>query len=222
MRTAPAIVLIAAFAALSSIGDTSAAGNVVAVPPAEYRPTLVVPKAAAALRRAGRAGVPRSRCRHPARPSANRSRRRTRSAPSSVGWAGPHRSRAVRSRSAIRASCRPRRARSCSPTSRGRRCPTAAAPPASRSPRRAPRRCGCRCRCPRHIPISRCASSATRRARQASRARIRRTRSPRPRRARCVLVAGARRRHGDDRGARGRRRVLRRPRCSRSGRCRTS
>jgi hypothetical protein len=49
MRTAPAIVLITAFAALSSIGDTFAAGNIVAVPPAEYRPTAVVPKAAAAL-----------------------------------------------------------------------------------------------------------------------------------------------------------------------------
>ena len=49
MRTAPAIALITAFAALSSIGDTPAAGNIVAVPPAEYRPTQAAPKAAAAL-----------------------------------------------------------------------------------------------------------------------------------------------------------------------------
>ena len=49
MRTVPAIVLVAALAALSSIGDTSAAGNILAVPPAEYRPTLVVPKATPAL-----------------------------------------------------------------------------------------------------------------------------------------------------------------------------
>ncbi len=48
MRTVPAIVFVT-FGALSSIGDTSAAGNIVAVPPAEYRPTAVVPKAAAAL-----------------------------------------------------------------------------------------------------------------------------------------------------------------------------
>ena len=49
MRTTPAIVLVAAFAALSSIGDTSAARNVVAVPPADYRPAQVAPKAAAML-----------------------------------------------------------------------------------------------------------------------------------------------------------------------------
>jgi hypothetical protein len=49
MRMPPAIVLVAAFAALSSIGDTSAARNVVAVPPADYRPAQVVPKAAAML-----------------------------------------------------------------------------------------------------------------------------------------------------------------------------
>jgi hypothetical protein len=49
MRKASAIALIAAFAALSSIDDASAAGNVVAVPPATYRPTTVVPKAAPGL-----------------------------------------------------------------------------------------------------------------------------------------------------------------------------
>lgn len=48
MRTVPAIVFVT-FGALSSIGDTSAAGNIVAVPPAEYRPTAVVAKAAAVL-----------------------------------------------------------------------------------------------------------------------------------------------------------------------------
>src|SRR5512139_3002199 len=49
MRKAPAIALFTAFAALSSIGDTLAAGNVIAVPPATYRPTVAVPKAATGL-----------------------------------------------------------------------------------------------------------------------------------------------------------------------------
>jgi len=49
MRMPPTIALIAAFAALSSIGDASAAGNILAAPPATYRPTEAVPKAAATL-----------------------------------------------------------------------------------------------------------------------------------------------------------------------------
>jgi hypothetical protein len=49
MRTAPVLALLAAVAALSPSGDTYAARNIVAVPPAEYRPAQAVPKAAAAL-----------------------------------------------------------------------------------------------------------------------------------------------------------------------------
>ena len=49
MRKASAIALIIGLAAMSSIGDTLAAGNVVAVPPATYRPTVAVPKAATGL-----------------------------------------------------------------------------------------------------------------------------------------------------------------------------
>ncbi len=162
MRTAPAIVLIAAFAALSSIGDTSAAGNIVAVPPAEYRPTLVVPKAARRARRPGRARVPP----RAAGPQPGRARiaqaRRTPSAPSSVRVGRPAFVEEPSARDRLSAaSCRRHRARSCSPTSRGRRWPTAGAPPASRSPRPVPRRCGCRCRCPLRIPISRFVSPAT-------------------------------------------------------------
>ena len=50
MRTTSEAIFLVLVAALLSIGDTNAAGgNIVAVPPAEYRPTEVVPKAAAAL-----------------------------------------------------------------------------------------------------------------------------------------------------------------------------
>lgn len=49
MRTASAMATIVAIVALSPIGDMSAAANVVAVPPADYRPTPATPKAANAL-----------------------------------------------------------------------------------------------------------------------------------------------------------------------------
>ena len=211
MRTAPAIVLITAFAALSSIGDTFAAGNIVAVPPAEYRPSAVVPKAAACAGRTGCTGVPTGAActqRRRARIAQGAERQARRAA--SGGAAHIDQESSARHRLSARAAVRVAHDRALRPRVEGA---------AGRRPRRPYRDRLAGCRGAAAVAVDARGTSrplVALRRQLAARGGAGRLSRERGRRgvgaARCVLVAGAGRRHGDDRGARGRRGVVRRAR----------